>query len=592
MSTVSPVSSNPTSTDLTSSVIPNSAPDGTSYSDTSSGQINFSGLGSGTDFDSMINELVGVEEMRVTSLQTWQQTWASKQTAFQGLNTQLLSLQTTLKGMDTLGSFLQKTVTSSNSAAVTATAGNGADDTPHSLQVVQLAQNKMMVTSNGFASATTVINTSNASQIFAYDYKGVLTSVTIPPGSTLTDVTNLINSGQTYSSNAGVKAAILYDGTSYYLQLRAMDTGSAASLVVDASTTLAGFSNSRFQVAQQNQNALLKLDNWPIGAGAYISRQSNSISDLIPGITLNLYAVYSNVSLVTANNTTAITQNVNTFVSQFNQVLSTYQALTAVNTTTQQGSLLTGNYGLDIIQSDLLNAVTGMAPGFDPSRDLFTSLSQFGINIDDNEGSTTEGLLLVSNTTLQNVLQSNADALGMVFAASFSGDTDSGDFSYQSYVSGLTQPGAYPVDYTVSNGSITSATINGDPAMIDNQTHQIVGQSGTDESGLSLQVSNLSSGSYSGHVYLKQGISGELNTVLTSLTDATSGPLAILEQNYTDIQTDIQNQINNQQQQIANYASNLKNQFAQLDALLGTYSQQQTALSSQITQMNSATAVA
>jgi flagellar hook-associated protein 2 len=577
------------STDLTSSVIPTTGTDGTSYSDTSSGQINFSGLGSGTDFSSMIDKLVSVEEMRVTSLQTWQQTWAEKQTAFQTFNTQLLSLKTTLAGMDTLGSFLQKTVTSSETSAVTATAGNGADDTPHDLQILQLAKNKMMVTSNGYASATTVINTSNADKIFAYDYKGVLTSVTIPAGATLTDLTNLINSGQAYSSNSGVKATLLYDGSSYYLQLRAMDTGSAATLTVDASTTLAGFSNSRFQITQKNQNSLLKLDGWPIASNAYISRPSNTISNLITGITLNLYAVYSNVTLTTANNTTAITTNIDTFVSQFNTVMTTYQDLTKVDTTTNQGSLLTGNYGLDIIQSDLMTAVTGTAPGFDPSRDIYTSLSQFGITIDDNEGSTTEGLLLVSNTTLQNVLVSNADALGMVFASSFAGDTDSGDFSYQSYVSGMTQPGAYPVDYTVSNGSITSATINGHTAMIDNTTHMITGEAGQNEAGLAVQVSNLTNGSYSGNVYLKQGIAGELNTILGTLTDATSGPMAILEENYTDIQTDIQNQIDNEQVRITDYSNNLKTQFAKLDALLGTYSQEQTQLSSSITSMESST---
>ncbi|MBF0482844.1 MAG: flagellar filament capping protein FliD [Desulfovibrionaceae bacterium] len=575
------------STDLTSSVIPSTAADGTSYGNTTSGAISFSGLGSGTDFSSMINQLVGVEEMRVTSLQTWQQTWATKQSAFKVMNTQLLSLRTTLQGMDTLGSFLQKSVTSSNTSAVTGTAGTGADDTAHNIQVAQLAKNKVMVTSNGYSSTTANINATGASKIFAYDYKGVLTSVSIPPGSTLTDLTNLINTSQSFGSNAGVKAALLYDGTSYYLQLRAMDTGSAATLTVDATTTLAGFSNSRFQIAQNSQNALLKLDGWPIGVGAYLSRQSNTVSDLIQGITLSFLAPVSNVSLVAQNDNAAITQNINTFVSQFNQVLSTYQSLTKVDTTNGQASLLTGNYGLDIIQSDLLDAVTGAAPGFDPSKDLYTSLSQFGISIDATQGSTTEGLLLVSNTTLQNVLTNNADALGNVFASSFIGGTNSGNFSYQSYINGLTQPGIYPVNYTVAGGKITSASINGHAAMIDSSTNMITGSAGQSESGLSIQVTNLTDGSYSGKAYLKQGIAGALNTVLGTLTDATNGPLAVLEQNYTLIQNDIQDQINAEQTRITQYAANMKAKFAKLDALLGTYSQQETALSNQVTKLNS-----
>jgi len=188
---------------------------------------------------------------------------------------------------------------------------------------------------------------------------------------------------------------------------------------------------------------------------------------------------------------------------------------------------------------------------------------------------------------LQNVLISNADALGMVFAASFSGDTNSGNFSYQSYIGGVTKAGIYPVNYTVVNGKITTATINGHAAMIDNADHMITGSATQDESGLSIQVSNLTDGTYSGKVYLKQGVGGELVDQLATLTDATSGPLAVLQNNYQLIMNDIDDQINSEQTRITQYAADLKTRFAQLDSLLGTYSQQQSQLASSINQLTS-----
>jgi flagellar hook-associated protein 2 len=66
-----------------------------------------------------------------------------------------------------------------------------------------------------------------------------------------------------------------------------MDTGSDATLAISATTTLAGFSSADFSTTQTNQDALLKVDGWPSGTN-YITRDSNSIDDLIDGVTLNL----------------------------------------------------------------------------------------------------------------------------------------------------------------------------------------------------------------------------------------------------------------------------------------------------------------
>ena len=567
-------------TDLTSSVISGSS------SQTTSGQIHFAGLGSGTDFDTMITKLAQVESTRMNNLAVWKQSWADKKAAFQGLNTKLLSLQSTLRGMSSLGSFLKKAA-SSNAAAIAATAGADADNTPHAVSIKQLAQNKILVTSSGYASPSAVVNSSEASQIFAYTYKGVLNSVTIPPRSTLADLRNLINTSQSYSSNSGVKSSVLYDGISYYLQFRAMDTGSSASLTVSASTTLAGFSGGRFQSTQNNQNALLKLDGWPVASNSWLSRQSNSISDLVPGVTLSLKGTGTNILVTATNDEAAIIQNVHTFVDQVNQVLSQIRDLTKVDAKTNTGSLLTGNYGVQIIGSTLMDALTRKAAGFDYNRDKHTSLSQFGIGIDATEGSVTEGRLVVDDTVLAAAVSSNADSLGRVFAASYQGEADGAGFSYQSHIGGITKPGTFPVDYTVSGGAITSATINGHAAIIDKTNNMITGAPGQDESGLSIQINNATDGTYSGNIYLKQGKSGEIADILKAYTDSNTGPLAVLQKNYQTIIDNLDSKIASEQRRVSQYQTDLRTRFAKLDALLGTYHSQLVSQSSQIARMSS-----
>jgi flagellar hook-associated protein 2 len=569
------------SSDLTSSVISSGS------TQTTSGQIHFSGLGSGTDFDSMITKLVQVESTRMNSLETWKQSWSDKKVAFKALNTKLLSLRTTLQGMSTLGTFLKKTATSGDTGVFTATAGAGAESIPHSISVNQLAQNKIMVTSNGYAATNTNINTTGTAQTFAFTYKGVTTSISVPDGATLNDLKNLVNTSTSYSSNSGVRASVVFDGNNYFLQMRGLDTGSNASLIVSAGTTLAGFSNGKFQITQNNQNAQLKLDGWPIGSTNWLTRQTNTISDLVAGITLSLKGAGTNVSLTSENDDSSIIQNVHTVVDQINQVLSQIKDLTKVDTNTNTGSLLTGNYGLQMINSQLLDAVASKAVGFDYDRDALYSLSQVGVSIDDNEGSATEGQLLVDDTVLATVIASNADGLGQVFAASFIGDTNSADFSYQSYISGITKAGTFDVAYTVAGGVITGAMINGHAAMIDPSTNTITGNSSYDESGLTLKINNLTDGNYSGKVYLKQGKNGEMADMLKSLTDSSNGPLAVLQKNYQTIMDNIDSKIAFEQRRITQYESDLRNRFARLDALLGTYQSQQTSLESQIAQLSS-----
>jgi flagellar hook-associated protein 2 len=551
---------------------------------TTSGQITYSGLGNGTDFDSMIKKLVQVEQSRITSLQTWKKSWTDKQAAFQELNTQMLTLKTSLEDMDSMDEFMTKAVDSSDSTVVSAVAGAGAENGSHEVVVNRLATAKAMVTATGYASATTDINSSSADAVFAYTYKGVTYSNTVGANVTLTDLASIINNDP---SNPGVKASVSYDGSQYYLQLRGMDTGSTASLVVASNSTLSGFGNGDFSTITSNASAQLKLDGWPTASGSWITRETNSVTDLIPGLTMTLKSTGS-ATVVTTTDTDAIKEKIETFVEQVNLVRTKIQEISRVDSTTQQASLLTGNYGIQLIDTNLKSAVAGLGVGFDYDQDKYSTLSQLGILTDAEQGSTTEGLLVIDDDVLDAVLASNADAVGQLFAAQYVGRTSSSDFSISSYIKNTTKNGTYQLSYTTdASGKITAATINGHAAMFNSNSNLITGQHGYDEAGMVIRVVDTTPGTHTGEVGLKQGKAGQLSDLLGELTDSQDGPLHILDDNYDDITAMIDNKIAYEQRRISTYASNLRKRFAKVDSMLGTYDQMQSQLESQIKQLSS-----
>jgi flagellar hook-associated protein 2 len=553
---------------------------------TTSGQINFTGLGNGTDFNQLIAKLVAVEQTRVTKLQSWRKTWTEKQEALNELNTALLTLKSALESIDTIGEFLTKASSVTNSAVLSVTTGAAADDGNHTVNVVQLAKSKSMVTTTGYSSADVDINASSASVDFNYVYQGTTYSVEVGADCTLSELADIINNDP---NNAGVKASVVNDGSSYYLQLRGTDTGAASTLTIASNSQLAGFSSSDFETVSSNCDALLQVDGWP--TSSYISRSSNTVSDVIDGLTLT-FLTEGQTTITTSTDTDAVKANIQSFVESMNTVRTLIQDLTDVDTSTETGSILTGNYGVQLVDSRLKSVIASVGVGFDYNDDLYSVLSQLGIKTDTEDGSATEGLLIIDDDILDARLASNAAAVAKLFAAEYQASTDTSAFTVTSYVENLTECGAYDVSYTPdASGNVVSATINGHEAMISlasNGTYTLTGSYGYDEQGLVIKcIDTTPNSTITGTASLKQGKVNELISVLDELTDKNDGILNIIDDNYDDIVDMIDDKISFEQTRIANYESRLRTKFAKVDSMLSTLSAQQTAVESMISQLSS-----
>ncbi len=548
-----------------------------------SGQVTYSGLGSDVDWDKLIKQLVNAESFRVKQLKDWKEGWDNKISAFEEVSTSLSSLETSLSGMDSVPEFFAKTATSSDTGVLTAEASTAAEEGAHTVEVNQLAQNEIMVSKVGLSSPDAQVSSSGSST-FEYTYGSQTVSVSVPDGTTLDGLINIINSD---ADNPGVRAdSIKKADGDYRLELIGMDQGATNTLSVSAgpdkldSNSDATVDDSDFVTTQNAQNAQLKLDGFP-NDGTYIERSSNSVDDLIKGLTLNLKDVGSTVVSV-SNDDAAIKENIHNFVDQVNKVLVKLQENMEVNDS-GEGSILTGNYGLQMVKQEIKDVLSSKGLGFDRNEDPITVLSSVGITTDTDQASPTFGQLVVDDAELDKALQKHPEEVAELFSANNEPETNTSDFSVQSIVAGTTEPGVYDVQYSVdSTNTITSATIDGETANIEGDT--ITATQGPAK-GLALQINNLTQGDYSGSASLKEGKAIELKDALDKFT-AYDGTFQVLEDNYQDIVDNIEKQIEDELKRLDKYERNLREKFAEADALIGRYNNMQSMLDSQIQKLD------
>ena len=351
---------------------------------------------SGLPVDSLVSSLMGVERQPLANLQSKQASFNSKLSAFGALKSAVSAFQTAVKNVsgDSLAA-LTATSSKSDTVGVSVAKGSGASAGSYAIEVSKLAQSDKLV-SSGVAPATTFTAAGSAMSITV---GGKTTSIPLADGN-LASISSAIN-----KANAGVTATILNDGTNDRLVITGNATGRDNGVTIAASGSLAAFDTtsggmSRTQTAQ---NAEMTID------GVAVSKASNTVTDAIKGVTLNLAQtnVGSPVKISLAKDTTAVTNSINAFVDAYNTLATAVNKQTAYNTNTKTAAVLNGDAGarsiLTNIRAELGKAVSG-AGGL-------TALSDIGIAFQ-RDGT----LKLEKPDKLKNALETNFTGVSSLFS--------------------------------------------------------------------------------------------------------------------------------------------------------------------------------
>jgi len=192
----------------------------------------------------------------------------------------------------------------------------------------------------------------------------------IEAGDTLEQVAGKIN-----AAKGGVTASIINDGTGVRLSLSVNKSGAANSLLLDLGAT-----SFQFEQVSAAQDALLRIGDGKSG-GLLVSSKSNSFTNVIDGVTLNVTGTSSTpVTIDIDRNDSSFVTAVEAFVEAYNSFRAELASLTDFNENDLSTGLLFGTNEALRVDTQLARLVTDRFHGLGE----FQNLRQLGISANSN----------------------------------------------------------------------------------------------------------------------------------------------------------------------------------------------------------------
>jgi flagellar hook-associated protein 2 len=359
------------------------------------------GIGSGLNIESLVTQLMQAESTPLTQLQAKESSYKSKLSAFGTLKSAISSFQTAVKSV-TGTSLAALTAASSDETIMKAStpAGGGATAGSYAIEVSKLATNDKL--SSAGIDPTKIFSPANSSMTITV---GSGKPVNIPLDDfSLSGLASAIN-----GADAGVTATVINDGTMNHLVVAAKDTGSANTVKIAATGDVAQFDNTDPKTTtmswqQKAGDAEFTVD------GMKVVKPSNTVTDAIKGVTLNLAKtnVGAAVNVTIAKDSDTIKKNVQGLIDAYNKIASTVNNLTSYNTSTKTGAVLNGDSSARGILTQLRSEL-GKATS--DAGDL-KNLSDIGI-VFQRDGT----LMLEKPDKLQKAIDTNFDNLSKLFSS-------------------------------------------------------------------------------------------------------------------------------------------------------------------------------
>ena len=402
--------------------------------------ITAAGTGSGIDIESLVTKLMSAEQTPLTALSTKASKIQTKISLIGQFKSLVSSLQTSAESLQNLGNLSGIKATLGNSSALSVTTANSAATANYSVDVLQLARAQQVVSTSGtFTSAgeALVANGSGAATAkitlnfgtvsgssFSADVTRVKT-ISIEAGTdgeiTLQDVADAINGG-----DYGVSASLISDKSgSVRLSLTGDETGAENAFSLGVSyldsggaeitpSTTQNLSKLAFDPSQTSstfaiptngsaQDAKMKLN------GVEIVRASNTIDDAVDGLTFNLTGTTLDsegtstaTTLTVARNSTAITTQLQAFVTSYNNLAKAISSTTSYNATTKTAGTLQGDSTIRGMQTQLRSLMTQT---FGDGSNSTKTLSSLGIAFQK------DGTLALDSSKLSTAVEDDLDGV-------------------------------------------------------------------------------------------------------------------------------------------------------------------------------------
>jgi len=461
-----------------------------------------------------------------------------------------------------------------------ATTASLANFTPDDFTLTQAAQDSKLQV-DGFPS------TSAASEVQHLDFADGATAGTF----------TLTYDGQT-------TAAINYNATTSDVQaaLEALSNVSSGDITVggDSLTQTNGTMTFTFSDTLGDVNMLVidsssltpsTPSNWVMteqtkGSDGWISRSSNTVDDVIQGVTLHLHdtTTASGEEITLTRDIQSVKDKLSSMVDAYNAAVAYIQEKTGYNDILKTAGVLMGDYVISTIQSQFSTPLYAQTSGFIEDIDTFLMPAQIGFELDK------DGMLSLDSNVFDEAIAEDYMGTLAIIGADKTGSSDSNTVEFYSASSNYTTAGSYDVQVTVSGGAITSAKIKSSSEStyrdmtIDGNV--VTGDSSFDsngdpvyaENGLQLSVDLSQDGTFTATVRVKQGFTGAIEDALDKMLKTTTGSIQI-DQEYVGNQIELlQDKIDAEQDRLSQRQERLVARFARLEKELALIQGQMSAL--------------
>lgn len=367
--------------------------------------FNIGGLASGLDTNSIVSQLIQLERIPIVQIQQQRATYQARNDAWSQISTRINSLQEKIEALDTSDDWKAfASASSSNTDSVGVSVSGSPDPASVSFTVDRLATTHQMVsTGTGLTSGSDLVGAGT----FSITVDGTQHDITTDANTTLSQLASDIS-----ALGVGVTASVItVDTDSVRLLVSSDETGDASAFTITSDQSgLSGFST-----LQTGQDAQITLGSG--GTPLTIERASNSIDDLIDGVTLDLTATTASAVTVTVGrDLDAAVDKITEMVNEMNSAISLIESKT--KTATESGGVagpLSSDSTARSLKLSLRSSISGLVSGLTGS---YTTAGSVGISL------TRTGAIELDETKLRDALEDDFAGVKALFARTTSA-TDS-----------------------------------------------------------------------------------------------------------------------------------------------------------------------
>lgn len=313
------------------------------------------------DFQTILSHAQQVGEIPIQQLQNKQSEILAQKQALIALSPYVSALGSSLSGLGTVASSQGLSASSSNPSAVAVTNTGASAAATYTISDIQtLASAASEASVSGYANSTSApVSATGTLQL-------VVGSKTYTIN--LTPQTNNLNGLVAAIQNlgAGVSASVLTTGSGAnpdYLSISANSTGATTLQLIDDPS---GAAKNLITSNNQGTNAVFQFDGIPV------SRSTNTVNDLVPGLSLSLLGTTSgSVTLGLATDPSQLSGALTSFVQSYNNLMDQVDQQVG-----SSGGPLTGNLIITTLEADLQQLTAYQGSG------SVKSLSDLGITFD------------------------------------------------------------------------------------------------------------------------------------------------------------------------------------------------------------------